>query len=382
MAEQRGYSLKDALFNAEKVGYLGELFANSDPGFDKTRFEQDVMAKLPELELKERIVWICEILEQHLSDDFDVATEAILNALPPPLNPDLEDNDFGDFIFAPLGEFVSRNGVSEANLSRSLYMIKEITKRFSAEFAIRPFLAEFPVHTMAHLASWSGDDNYHVLRLVSEGTRPTLPWAMRTGMPVAAGLPLLERLYADKTRYVTRSVANHLNDVAKQKPDQVVELLERWASEGQQRPEEMDWMTRHALRVLVKQGHAGALALLGFRAAPEIVVAPVRILNPKTKVVIGDVLEFEVEIQARRDEKLMIDYAVEFVKADGKRKPKVFKLKQVGLKAGESVTVSKRHRLLGNATTFKLYPGMHRIVVQINGVQHPPVEFELKSVAA
>lgn len=134
-------------------------------------------------------------------------------------------------------------------------------------------------------------------------------------------------------------------------------------------------MTRHALRTLVKQGNPDALALLGYVPDLPINVGPI-VLEAKS-VAIGEVLPFEVTISTKETAKLLVDYAVEFVKADGTRKPKVFKLKQVMLKAGESVILSKRYRFKGDATTFKLYPGRTRIVLKINGIERGAVAFDL-----
>ncbi len=102
------FSLKDHLFNREKTEYLGELFAANDSEFSKKAFVSSVMKKLPALELKQRIVLIAEVLESHLPDHFPAAVERMMGSLPPPLDESKTDDDFGDFIFAPLGEFVVR----------------------------------------------------------------------------------------------------------------------------------------------------------------------------------------------------------------------------------------------------------------------------------
>ncbi len=49
--------------------------------------------------------------------------------------------------------------------------------------------------TLARLDRWAEDDNYHVRRLVSEGTRPKLPWAKAVTLRHDQTLPLLERRY-------------------------------------------------------------------------------------------------------------------------------------------------------------------------------------------
>lgn len=371
-----GFSLKDELFNREKVNYLGNLFLASDSGFEKSRFVREVMKPLKSLELKERIVHIAATLEKHLSPDFKIATTQICKALPPRLDPQKTDDDFGDFILAPLGEYVVRNGLSKKHLKRSLKTLQELTQRFSMEDAIRYFIRKFPNETLAELEKWSGHKNYHVRRLVSEGTRPSLPWSGRIGMEPSATLPLLDTLHADPTRYVTRSVANHLNDIAKVNPALVVQTLKGWKKLGKQNPAELIWITRHALRTLVKQGDPNALKLLGFRAQPKIQVSPLRISN--AKIVAGQTLEFSFDITAERSESLMVDYVIEFVKANGKTAPKVFKATQLNLQEQQTHQVSKKHRLRANATTFTLYPGTHKLSVQINGKILQSSTFELQ----
>ncbi len=369
------FSLKDHLFNREKTEYLGELFAANDSEFSKKAFVSSVMKKLPALELKQRIVLIAEVLESHLPDHFPAAVERMMGSLPPPLDESKTDDDFGDFIFAPLGEFVVRNGLKLEHLDLSLQAIREITKRFSMEDSIRAFLREFPNQTLGELTKWTQDPNYHVRRLVSESTRPLLPWSGRIDLPVEVSIDLLDRLHADKTRYVTRSVANHLNDIAKSNPVLVVKTLEKWRDLSRQSAKELEWMTRHSLRTLIKKGEPGALKLLGFRSEPKISVGKLRLTQKR--LVPGDTLEFSFDITAERDESLVIDYAIDFVKAAGKRSSKVFKAAKIDLKKGQTTKIRKRHKLLANATTFRLYGGEHFLSVQINGQVVAKIAFEL-----
>jgi len=371
-----GFSLKDQLFNKDRVQYLAGLFAASDESFDASGFVRDVMKGFKPLELKERIVHITVVLETYLAADYRVAAKQMVDALPPPLDPKLTDDDFGDFIFAPLGELVVRNGLAKKHLKLSLKTLKALTQRFSMEDAIRALINTHPQETLAELAKWSTDKNYHVRRLVSEGTRPRLPWSKRLSIDAAVPLPLLDTLHADSTRYVTRSVANHLNDIAKAQPKWVLDALKRWRKQSKQDATELDWMSRHALRTLVKQGHAQALTFLGFRADPKIQVAWLALKASRIKP--GQAVEFSFTVTARRDEALMVDYVIDFVKANGSLAPKVHKLKQLRLKKGESVIVKKRHVLRADATTYTLYPGMHRVTLQINGKAFGGESFELK----
>jgi 3-methyladenine DNA glycosylase AlkC len=360
-----GFSLKDHLFNRPKLEYLAKQFASHDPSFSERRFVASVIKDLSKLELKQRILLIAEKLEEYLPSDFPTAAAQIVRSLPSPLDETKTDDDFGDFIIAPLGEYVVRNGLKQEHLALSLRTLKEITKRFSMEDATRAFLRQFPDETIRELTRWATDTNYHVRRLVSESTRPLLPWSGRIDLSVEKTLPLLEALHADRTRYVTRSVANHLNDIAKSNPDLVVQTLATWRAYARQDPAELMWMTRHSLRTLVKRGHAKSLKLLGFNPKPKISLED--FLIAETDLLLGQMLEFSVTVKALRDESLVIDYVIDFVKSGGKRSAKVFKAGKASLKKGESITICKQHKLHAHATTFRLYPGEHLLSIQING---------------
>lgn len=334
------------------------------------------MKRLKDLELKERIVHIAETLERFLSDDFPTAAGQIVAALPCELDPSKTDGDFGDFIFAPLGEFVVRRGMALDHVSLSLKTLKEITKRFSMEDAVRAFINAHPKRTLRELAKWSTHGNYHVRRLVSESTRPRLPWSGRLSIDYTVPLLLLDRLHADATRYVTRSVANHLNDISKTDPALALTTLRKWRKLGKQDPAELNWMYRQALRTLIKQGHAETMEFLGLRAQPDVSVGAIEFNRSSLKA--GESLDFGVTITAHRKESLIVDYAIDFVKANGSLSPKVFKAKRLVLQRGESVTIVKRHPLRANATTYRLFPGKHRLTIQVNGVAQSCATFELR----
>ncbi len=364
---ESGSSLKDALFNKKRVEYLAGLFVAAHATFDNKGFVREVVKKFPELELKARIVWIAEVLERYLPADPADAMKMIVVALPPPLDPTKTDDDFGEFILAPLGEYVVRNGLTKKHLKQSLVTLREITMRFGVEDAMRSFLNTFPDETLAAYGKWLLDKNYHVRRLVSESTRPLLPWSQRLTLDYHVPVKYLDVLYADTTRYVTRSVANHLNDISKRDPDLVLKTLAKWKKEGKQNTKELVWMTRHSLRTLTKQGHTKALASIGYLDNHEIRVIEFSLQSPATTVHRGDDLVVNCELRADADCLLMIDYVIDFVKANGKTKPKVFKWKKVTLAKGEVITITKKHHLKADATTFIIRPGLHEISLQVNG---------------
>jgi 3-methyladenine DNA glycosylase AlkC len=363
MAEK--FSLKDLLFNKPKIEQIAGELHRTYPSFQKKQFVQKVITKFPELELKARIVWIAECLKQYLPADYREAVRVIVNSLPAPNNPELSDNDFGDFIYAPYGEYIARYGCNKKDLTFSLDALYQLTMRFSAEDAIRYFINAFPNETLKKALTWSKDTHYHVRRLCSEGTRPKLPWSPKINIPVTATIPILDNLFADPTRYVVRSVANHINDISKTNPDLAIDTLLRWQQSSKQKPAEMEYLIRHALRSLVKSGNKKAFDLLGVSHEADV---RIRSFKLPAQVEMNSALEFSFTIQAKEDAHIIADYILFFQNKSGKLSgQKVFKLKKLSLTKGESVVLTKRHPLREQMTTRKLFRGKHEIVIQING---------------
>ncbi|MGX9353802.1 hypothetical protein ACS3SW_01175 [Roseobacteraceae bacterium S113] len=368
-----GFSLADQLFNADSLGDLAREYDRLT-AFDGARFHADALAGMAERGLLERLEHIADCIEAQLSPDFAEMADQLETAMPPQLDPSRRDDDFGRFIHAVPGILAVRHGL-EAHRERALDLLHKATRRFSMEFYIRPFLNRWPEETLARLRRWAKDDNYHVRRLVSEGMRPKLPWAKAISLDPLTPLAFLDTLHADKTRFVTRSVANHLNDIWKIEPQAVYDILAKWHKDQRQEAKELAWMTRHALRSAVKAGAPEALALLGYRGEPSLTLTRFDIAQSSLSV--GMPLEFEADIKADCDLPVIVDYIVHFVKSDGRTAPKTFKLKQAQIKAGAPLTVTKTHKLKWDATTFRLYPGTHRLQMQVNGQVLGDLTFEL-----
>ncbi|WP_299280451.1 hypothetical protein [uncultured Tateyamaria sp.] len=367
------FSLKDQLFNAESLGDLANEFAAGVPGFDRAAFHAAALSGIADRTLMECLDWFADCAEPYLASDFPTMADQLEAAMPAPLDPTLRDDDFGRFIHAVPGVLVVRHGL-EDHSDRALDLLYAATKRFSMEFYIRPFLNRWPDETLARLALWAQDENYHVRRLVSEGTRPKLPWARKVEVGGAQTLPLLDALHGDQTRFVTRSVANHLNDVAKDDPAAVLDRLSGWEKAGTQSPKELDWMRRHALRTLIKDGHPGAMEMLGYAGDVAVDVA----LEVATPVIaLGDPLDFEVTITASEPAPVLVDYRIRFARPGGKTGEKVFKLKVGKVAPGKPLVLRKVHKLKANATTFALYPGAHTVILQVNGVDRAEAAFEI-----
>lgn len=372
MDRQRS-QLKDRLFNRDKVATIATQLSCAHRAFDAAAFESRVMSRLPELELKQRIAWITDCLEIHLPVDYRRAVNIMLRSLPGPCNPQLLDGDFGDFIYAPHSEYVARHGCTREDLVFSLASLRELTTRFSAEFAVRSFINAFPDETLMTLAQWTADEHYHVRRLCSEGTRPRLPWATRLGTPADYAVPLLDSLYVDTTRFVTRSVANHVNDISKLDPDLAVETLQRWRRACRQGAKEMDYVVRHATRSLIKQGSPRALELLGIPLEPAVTVSK---LSFPDRVELGSELEFSFTIRAEQDTEVIADYILHYPNTEGRLTGrKVYKLKRLSLAKREQATLTKRHLLRPGMTTRTIRPGRHELELLLNGRTHTKQSF-------
>lgn len=264
----------------------------------------------------------------------------------------------------------------EAEFDDALALLAELTPRLTSEFAIRRLLQARPDRALAIIQEWTGHPDQHVRRLASEGTRPYLPWAVRVpqlmGRPEAT-LPILDALHNDPEDYVRRSVANHANDLARHAPDMVLAMAGQWQQTG---TSESTWVVRHALRTLVKKGNPGALALMGFAPAQVSVTdlhAEGGMLTLPAKLAFG----FLLTNMGDAPVKLAVDYAVHFVKARGSTAEKVFKLATVELAPGESRKLSGRHAFR-QMTTRRHYAGLHALELQINGVRHGRLEFEVR----
>ena len=321
----------------------------------------------PDRELKQRIRHVAVVLQKHLPGDYPDALALLLSAA-------LEVEDLG-FTAMVFNDFVEEYGVEYPDVS--LPALEQFTKLVSAEFAIRPFIELYPDRTFGQLTAWAAGDDWRVRRLASEGSRPRLPWGR--GLPSlkrdpAPILPILSMLRGDPSEDVRRSVANSLNDVSKDHPDLVVDLLASW----QDGSAEIDALTKHALRTLLKKGHPGALAVLGFSSDPAIAVEVAKI--EPASIPIGGSVELRCEIVATgpAPQRLMIDYAVEVQNVSGTGSRKVFKGKVVELAPGERTDL-KRKISLQPMSTRAILPGPHFVEIQVNGLVLDRLEFSVTS---
>lgn len=367
------FSLKDQLFNQHTVTVLADAIQASNPSFKRKIFIKETLAAFPALALKQRIGHLVMTLNTHLPKSFKTATNILLDALPAPLDPTRSDNDFGEYIWVVPGEYVAQFGCTPQHLERALTFLEASTQRFSAENAIRPFLNNFQSTTLDFLTDCTHHSNYHVRRLASEGTRPLLPWSPRVSLPQNRVFALLDSLHADPTRYVTRSVANALNDYSKLDPNPVLDHLKAWQKQGKQAPDELAWLKKHALRTLIKQSHPDAMALMGFTQSPQFRLQNMRISDA---VKIGGALSVSAKITVPTSQTLSIGLRLYFLKANGGYGNKLYKVRQGHFQPGQPIHLEKRITLKP-MTTRALYPGTHHVAIEINGVTRGKHAFTL-----
>lgn len=365
-------ALKNA-FGRDVPRRLAASLAAVRPDFPVDAFLADALAGYDALELMARGRKLADALRAHLPADYEEAVDALLASLGPRL-PTGDGNGMAPFFYMPHVFFVARHGLD--HFEASMKAQYELTQRFTAEFSIRPFIERYPDATLARLATWTGDASPHVRRLVSEGTRPRLPWAPRLRAfqkdprPVLA---LLERLKDDPELYVRRSVANNLNDIGKDHPDVLVAVARRWLRGAS--PERRRLVT-HALRTALKRGEPGALAALGYGAGAKASVANASVAPARARIGGKVVVAFDVVNAGARRARVLADFRVHFVKASGATSPKVFKLKALDLPPGGRARVNKTVSLAQH-TTRRHYPGAHRVDALLNGRVVPLGRFRL-----
>lgn len=360
-------TLKNELFNRETVTILAKIIKEVYSDFEYDKFINDSVDSFPPLELKERMTSVRKQLRTHLPDNYIDAIDILTKAM--------KIRTSGGFIFGSVLEYPEAYGCTDEHFKLSLDKLAEWTSSLSSEFAIRPFLDNYPEETMKEVMKWTKDEDVHIRRLASEGTRPSLPWGPNITMDYKTAAQPLDFLYFDKERYVTRSVANHLNDISKIDPDFVLAKLNKWRKEGKQNKEELDYMIKHSLRTLVKKGHMDTLEFLGYKNNPDISVS--NLIFDQDEINIGDLLEFEFELHSNDNCKVVIDYKVIYPSTTSVIPQKIYKLKNFEIEKGKTYKIKGRKRF-NNMSTRKMRQGIHKVEFQINGTVVLEKTFNLK----
>jgi 3-methyladenine DNA glycosylase AlkC len=344
-------AFKDEI-SSQLVDALAGEMRRAWPEFPHERFVAAATDGLERLELLARVSQLARALGECLPESFAEGAAVLDRAL--------DSASLTGWMTLACNEYVATYGIDEPELA--LPLLARLTSRFSSEFAIRPFIERHPEITFGYLRRWTEDPDEHVRRLVSEGTRPRLPWASQLRSLRADPRPsieLLDRLAGDGSEYVRRSVANHLNDVAKDHPDLAIAVGRRWKEAG------ADWVVRHGMRSLVKQGDPRALALLGYD--PDAAIALQELTVTPERVSVGGTVELAFTLMADdAPVSVMVDYRVHHAGARATRSAKVFKLATRTLDPAIPQRITRRHTFR-DVSVRRIHPGPHLVEIQVNG---------------
>lgn len=350
-------------FNRDYVAWLGQSLRQAQPSFDQTGFERAAAEGLEALELKAKTEHIATAMGRFLPSAFPEALEIVQRSMGDP-GPEPDEESMGGFQFWPHVTFLSAFGLSEPQAA--LRAMRVFTQHYSCEFCIRPFLIHHPELALEHVRQWAVDPDWRVRRLASEGTRPRLPWGEQIRSFVADPVPVLqvlEGMHDDPRLIIRRSVANNLNDIAKDHPTQAVAAAAAWFETGAAGSQ---WTVKHGLRTLIKQGDSRAMAILGFAGGEGVEVSQLR-LAPEAPHIGGTAeLSLALHNAEKVPVKLVIDYALRRTLANGKQGEKVFKLRTAALQPGERLEIATT-LAFRQLSTRTYYPGCHAIRVLING---------------
>lgn len=345
------------------------------PSFNGSNFINSVFINhWDALELKQRMRHVSTVLNQHLSGSYSNDIDILLRVIDVALEKEQQGEKFDRLVYMFVPDYVQQYGLND--YLTSVKAMEKITSFFSCEFAVRPFIVKYENKMMQQMLVWASSKNEHVRRLASEGCRPRLPWAMalpRFKKDPSLVLPILKLLKNDSSLYVRRSVANNLNDIAKDNPKLVINMAQQWYGKTPQ----TNWVVKHACRTLLKQGNQTIMRLFGYGNAKLIKVTNFKVLTPQ--VVIGDRLVFQFNLNQTDVSNMLIrlEYAVYFRLKNGQLSKKVFKISEKSYSSQNTHNIQRKH-------SFKListrvyYPGLHRVSVIVNGVEQATKSFVLK----
>lgn len=358
--------LKNA-YNADFYHRLAEALQRRFPPFAGRAFAERLLHEGHEaLALKQRMHAVAVALHDFLPLPYAQQIE-LLKGVAVAFEDSLQGLVFPDF--------VETYGLAADDYATSMEALAFFTPLSSSEFGVRPFIERYPERTMAEMARWARHGNAHVRRLASEGCRPRLPWGK--ALPAFKAdpspiWPILEQLKGDESLYVRRSVANNLNDIAKDHPEAVLERAASWWGHS----EATDWVVKHGLRTLLKRGDERALQLIGYEAKAHLEVHGLEVVAPTVAIGEQQTFAFELHNTSDQKERVRLEYAVYYRKANGEASRKVF---QLGTKEveGHSRVAIQRRQTFREMTTRKHYPGTHDIAIIVNGMELARCAFEL-----
>ena len=360
--------MKEKYYNYNTIQELALHIKAVYPIFQSDDFVNDIIDETwDSLELKARMRKITIHLGQYLPAGYEQALailDKVIARYP------IGNVDSG-LIYFP--DFVEVYGQDECHWDLSMAAIERYTPYSTAEFAVRPFIIKHEERMMQQMAAWAEHENEHVRRLASEGCRPALPWGQALNSFKKDPLPvvrILEKLKADPSLYVRKSVANNLNDISKTHPGLIAGLAEDWYGKCDQ----TDWIVRHGCRTLLKKGNREVLGIFGFADADGVNIEGFAL--GVTPVWMGKDMSFSFRIEAQKETKVRLEYGIDYVKASGKRTRKIFKISEPSLKENIKKTYTKIHSF-ADTSSRKHYPGIHSITLIVNGTEQGTLDFEV-----
>lgn len=352
------------MFNLKFYRRLAEEFSRVDKGFSVEQFVKDVTVDLERLSLNERMRRCSVVLRKHLPENYEQAIKIMVDVIPQ------LDRGYTTLLFP---DFVGQYGT--LHFEASMEALKYFTKFGSSEFAIRVFLKKDFEKTLGVMYSWAEDKDLHVRRLASEGSRPRLPWSFKLDEIIRNPkhtIPILERLKSDPELYVRKSVANHLNDVSKEHPDTVLELLNQW--KGQSR--NTDWVIKHGARTLLKKGNQSILDIFGVSQSEHLILKDFTLKQEHVNM--GKELSFSfiIENQNPNPVNARVEFGMYFRKKDASLSKKVFKIGEKLFSGQESRSWLKTYSFKP-ITTRVYHSGIHEISIIVNGKESERRQFTL-----
>lgn len=362
---EKGVPLKNSL-NRETIAHDAMMIQSVYPDFLVDEFvDATVDDSWEALELMERGRKVTDGLVKYLPTNYEEALRIIDQIV-----------DQYALEIAVIGlsfpDYVTIRGLEEEHFALSVKALEKYTTFWSSEFAVRPFIIKDEDQMMNQMYQWSKHGNEHVRRLSSEGCRPQLPWAQslpafkKDPTPI---FPILEQLKTDSSQYVRKSVANNLNDISKTHPQLVTKIAMEWYGKN----DHTDWIIKHGCRTLLKKGNREVLNLFGYHDA-EIDVSDLSV--DRNVITIGEDLTFSFSITVKEATKLRLEFAIDYVKANGKNSRKIFQISESSATKNTTKEYRKKHSF-ANVSTRKHYPGIHTFTLIVNGEEKGTIAFKL-----
>lgn len=365
-----GSALKD-IYSLSFYNTFSDTAEKIIPSFNRKKFIKTIFnSDWENKELKERMKHTTFVLHQFMPEDFVQAAGLIEEITITLQQTKINENLFG-FMFLP--DYIETHGINHFEVS--VKAMETVTQFISCEYAVRPFIIKYYDRMMKQMLEWSKHKNHHVRRFASEGARPRLPWAMAVPQlkkDPKHVLPILETLKQDASEYVRRSVANNLNDIAKDHPAIVIAIANKWKGLGK----ETDALIKHGCRTLLKKGNAEILKHFGLSNNAKLEVSNLKIITPKVKIGNALIFSFEAQNKSGKDEVLRLEYAIYYLLQNGQHSKKVFKISERIFQPKEKTEITRKQsfRII---TTKKFYTGQHKLSVIINGQEKLFDNFEL-----